>query len=104
MRTVPVEKTQPNVPVQELESMLYAIARGIVDHPDEVVIFPASGHGFVHFELRCDNSDVGTLVGRRGMHADAIRTLMMAAGAVRKMRVTLQILSRDGDDHFATGG
>jgi hypothetical protein len=88
-------------PVQELEFMLSAITRGIVDHPDELVIFPAAGEGFVHFEVRTENSDVGTLVGRRGMHADAIRTLMMAAGAQRGVRVTLQILSRDGDDRFA---
>lgn len=83
--------------------MLAAIARGMVDRPDEVVIFPAPGEGFVHFEVRCDNDDVGTLVGRRGAHVDAIRTLMMIAGAARKCRVTLQILSRDGDDNFAAG-
>lgn len=82
--------------------MLSAITKGIVDHPEEIVIFPAAGDGFVHFEVRTDNRDVGTLVGRRGAHADAIRTLMMAAGAVRGYRVTLQVLSRDGDDHLAS--
>ena len=85
-------------PVQELESMLSTITHGIVDSPNDVVIFPAAGEGFVHFEVRCDNNDFGTLVGRRGAHADAIRMLMMTAGAVRRLRVTLQILSRDGDD------
>jgi len=89
--------------VAELEAMLSSMTRSIVDSPDDVVICPAEGRGFVHFEVRCDNDDVGTLVGRRGAHADAIRTLMMAAGAVRGIRVTLQILSRDGDDHLAMG-
>jgi predicted RNA-binding protein YlqC (UPF0109 family) len=99
MHSMPSEKVAALAhPVQELETMLATITRGIVDSPDDVVIFPAAGDGFVHFEVRCDNNDVGTLVGRRGMHADAIRMLMMAAGAVRHMRVTLQILSRDGDD------
>jgi len=88
-------------PVQELENMLRVMAQGIVDRPKEIVIFPAAGDGFVHFEVRCHNDDVGALVGRRGANADAIRSLMMTAGAVRSHRVTLQILSRDGDDHLA---
>jgi len=79
--------------------MLSAITRTIVDHPDELVIFPAAGDGFVHFEVRVENSDVGTLVGRRGAHADAIRVLMMAAGAQRGIRITLQILGRDADGY-----
>lgn len=85
--------------VSELEKMLLVITRSLVDHPEEIVVFPAPGEGFVHFEVRTDNRDVGTLIGRRGSHADAIRLLMMAAGGVRKMRVTLQIMSRDGEDH-----
>lgn len=78
--------------------MLRAMARGLVDHPDELVIVPAAGDGFVHFEVRTDNRDVGALIGRRGMNADAMRTILMAAGALRSIRVTVQILSRDGDD------
>lgn len=92
----PKTKGKPDS-VEELRDMLATIARGIVDQPEEIVIFPAPGQGFVHFEVRCDNNDAGTLIGKRGVHADAIRTLMMAAGAVRDMRVTLQILGRDGD-------
>jgi predicted RNA-binding protein YlqC (UPF0109 family) len=89
-------------PGKELGQMLLTITKSIVDHPEEVVVFPAPGKGFVHFEVRTDNRDVGTVVGRRGSHADAIRLLMMAAGAVRSYRVTLQIMSRDGDDHIAS--
>ena len=100
MQTAP-RKSQPPTPVEELEEILRTIARGIVDDPDEVVILPAAAAGFVHFEVRVANDDVGTLVGRRGAHAEAIRTLMMAAGAVRKYRVTLQILSHDGDASVA---
>lgn len=90
---------QGKTPLDELKEMLEIVARGIVDHPDDIVIFPAPGDGFVHFEVRCDQSDAGTLIGRRGAHAEAIRTLMMAAGAVRNTRVTLQILGRDGDQY-----
>jgi len=93
---VPIPKKSA---IEELEEMLLAIARGIVDSPDDIVVFPAPGDGFVHFEIRCDNNDTGALIGARGKHADAIRTLMMAAGAVRRTRVTLQILGRDGNHY-----
>jgi predicted RNA-binding protein YlqC (UPF0109 family) len=85
--------------IEELEAMLLTMTRGIVDSPGDVVVFPAPGDGFCHFEVRCDNSDAGTLIGTRGKHAEAIRTLMMAAGAVRKIRVTIQILGRDGNQY-----
>jgi len=90
-------ENDPISPIEELQKMLETMAKGIVDEPEEIVILPASGEGFVHFEVRCDNKDAGTLIGTRGKHAEAMRTLMMAAGAVRKIRVTLQILGRDGN-------
>lgn len=86
----------PN-PFVELEELLIHMARMIVDKPEEVVVNPAKGRGFIAFEVICDDTDTGTLIGRRGKHAEAIRTMMMAAGAVRDIRVTVQIVSRDQD-------
>lgn len=82
---------------QELEDFLIHMASMVVDHPEEIVVEPAKGNGFVAFEVVCDDSDTGTLIGRRGKHAEAIRTMMMAAGAVRSIRVTVQIVSREQD-------
>lgn len=87
---------QPD-PFEELEELLIHMARMIVDRPEEVVVNPAKGRGFIAFEVICDDTDTGTLIGRRGKHAEAIRTMMMAAGAVRDIRVTVQIVSRDQD-------
>lgn len=81
----------------ELEEFLAHMAKMVVDQPEEVVVNSARGTGFVAFEVICDDNDTGTLIGRRGKHADAIRTMMMAAGAVRNIRVTVQIVSRDQD-------
>lgn len=84
-------------PFEELEELLLHMAQLIVDRPEEVIVNPARGRGFVAFEVICDDGDTGTLIGRRGKHAEAIRTMMMAAGAVRDIRVTVQIVSRDQD-------
>lgn len=93
------QETKANTdPFEELEGLLMHMAQMIVDKPEEVVVNPARGRGFVAFEVICDDKDTGTLIGRRGKHAEAIRTMMMAAGAVRDIRVTVQIVSRDQDE------
>ncbi|TFG38793.1 MAG: KH domain-containing protein [Candidatus Aminicenantes bacterium] len=86
-------------PYQELEDMLATMAKMIADNPDEVVVMPAVNRqgGFVAFEVICHEDDAGTLIGSKGKHADAMRTLLMAAGAVRKIRINVQIMSRDYD-------
>ncbi len=83
-------------PYAELEAMLRSMSCGIVDLPSEVVIKAARGDGFVHFEVHCDDGDAGALIGTRGRYADAIRTLLQAAASVRKLRVTVHLMARDG--------
>ena len=90
-----MQKQNEKDPFVELEELLEHMAKVIVDYPEEVVVNPAIGNGFVAFEVICAPSDTGTLIGRHGKHADAIRTMLMAAGAVRKIRVTVQIVSSD---------
>lgn len=80
----------------DLEQLLRIITRSLVDDPDQVVVFPAPGDGFVHYEVRCEQSDVGALVGSRGSHAEAIRAIMECAGELRDIRVSLHIMGRDG--------
>ena len=81
----------------DLESMVRNMATMIVDKPEEVVIEAAKGNGFVAFEVICDDRDAGALVGKRGKHADSMRTLLMAAATARGVRVTVQFMSREQD-------
>lgn len=83
----------------DLEEMLRSMATRIVDKPEELLILPATGTDFVHFEVRCADSDLGALLGRRGTHADAMRLLLSAAATARKVRVTLQCISLEGEGH-----
>mgnify|MGYP003417603691 CR=1 FL=1 len=83
--------------VDELELLLSTMAKSIVDHPGDIVIQRAvSPTGFVAFEVTCREEEAGSLVGKRGSHAESIRSLMMAAAAARKIRVTVQICSSQG--------
>ncbi len=82
----------------ELESMLEVMSKSLVDHPSEIVVHRAvNPSGFVAFEVMCREQDAGTLVGKRGMHAEAMRTLLLAAAAARKVRVSVQFMSDQHD-------
>lgn len=83
--------------IDDLERMVSALAKSMADNPDEVVVFPAAGDEFVHYDVRCDISDVGSLIGSRGAHASAMRALIEAAGHERNVRASLNIAARDGD-------
>lgn len=84
-------------PYGELENMVRTMSTMLVDHPDDLVVRTAKGDGFVAFEVVCGERDAGSLIGQRGKHAEAMRLLLMAGGAVRKVRVTVQFMSRDQD-------
>jgi len=87
---------KPN-PYDELEYMVRVMARMLVDNPDDLVVRTARGDGFMAVEVVCGERDAGSLIGQRGKHAEAMRLLLMAGGAVRKIRVTVQFMSREQD-------
>jgi predicted RNA-binding protein YlqC (UPF0109 family) len=83
--------------VDELEFMLSTMCKSIVDHPADIVIGRAvSPTGFVAFEVTCREEEAGSLVGKRGANAEAMRLLLMAAAAARGIRVTVQLMSAHG--------
>ncbi len=62
-------------------AVLDLVARSIVDEPDAVVIeVDEAGRG-VDLRLHVAPEDMGKIIGRRGRVAQAIRTLVRAAGA-----------------------
>lgn len=98
--TVPMKKKPKTLDqaAGELEAMLSSMARSIVDHPDQITIHRAvNPSGFIAFEVICIESDAGTLLGRHGSHADMMRKLLLAAASARKVRVSVQFMSDQGE-------
>lgn len=98
--TLPLHKkiTRGEDAVREVEAMLRSMACSIVDHPSEIVINAAVGHNnFVAFEIMCPEADVGPMLGRRGINADAMRHLLMVAAKARGLRVSMMVVSSEGD-------
>ncbi|MFN2505838.1 MAG: KH domain-containing protein [Acidimicrobiales bacterium] len=62
-------------------AVLEYLARSIVDDPESVVIEAEEGRRALTLRLHVAPGDMGRIIGRRGRVAQAIRTVVRAAGA-----------------------
>lgn len=77
---------------QTLKELVEMIVKALVDKPDEVVIKEIEGEGSSVIELKVARDDIGKVIGKNGVHAQAIRTIIAAAGGKRRKRYTLDII------------
>jgi predicted RNA-binding protein YlqC (UPF0109 family) len=75
-----------------MKDLVEAIARALVDHPDDVQVTSVDGSQVTVLELRVHPEDLGKVIGRQGRTAKAIRTLLGASGMKLHKRFTLEIL------------
>ena len=73
--------------------LLEYLARALVDHPEKVKVeeFEEDG-GAVVLELAVDEDDYGHVIGRGGRTAQALRTVVKAAGSRQDKRVLVDIV------------
>ena len=75
-----------------MKDLIIAIARALVDNPDQVSVAEVEGHQTLVLELRVAKSDIGKVIGRHGQNVRAMRKILSAvSGKVRK-RVILEIV------------
>ena len=67
------------------------LARQLVDDPDAVSVEELERDGDLVVRLHVAEEDRGKVIGRRGRMAQALRTVVRAAGAHSNRRVTLEI-------------
>ena len=76
------EGPDPNRIVGALpRNVLEYLARSIVDDPESVVVEAEDGRRGLILRLHVAPGDMGRIIGRRGRVAQAIRTVVRAAGA-----------------------
>jgi uncharacterized protein len=73
-------------------AVLSYIARSLADEPDAVVIETEKRRGSVVLRVHVAPEDMGRVIGRRGRTAQAIRTLVGAAGARDGTQVSVDIV------------
>jgi hypothetical protein len=75
-----------------MKELVEAIAKALVDYPDEVQVRAIEGEQITVFELRVHRDDLGKVIGRQGRTSNAIRTILGAAGMKLRRRFVLEIL------------
>jgi uncharacterized protein len=75
-----------------MKDLVEAIAKALVDKPEQVQVNAIEGEQVTVLELRVDPTDLGKVIGRQGRTAKSIRTILGAAGMKLKKRLTLEIL------------
>jgi hypothetical protein len=76
----------------DVRELVEEIVKALVDRPDEVVCTEVEGTHSCVLELKVARSDVGKVIGKKGVHADAIRRLVHAIGGKQKKRFVLEII------------
>jgi uncharacterized protein len=76
----------------DMKALIELMAKSLVDKPEEVAVAEVEGERIVIFELRVAPSDIGKVIGKQGNTAQAMRTILSAAGAKLGKRCVLEIL------------
>jgi len=75
-----------------MKELVEAIAKALVDHPEDVQVESVEASQVTVLELRVHPEDLGKVIGRQGRTAKAIRTLLGASGMKVRRRFTLEIV------------
>ncbi len=75
-----------------MKTLIEAMAKSLVDRPDEVRVSEIDGEKTTVYELRVAQSDLGKVIGKQGKTARAMRTILGAAGTKLGKRCVLEIL------------
>jgi len=76
-----------------MKELVEYLVKALVDKPEEVVINQTEGESVTILEIKVAGDDAGKVIGKEGRIANAIRTIVKAAGAKNKKRVTVEIMT-----------
>jgi uncharacterized protein len=76
-----------------VKDLLEYLAKGLVEHPDAVEVTEVQeDDGTIVLELSVDEDDYGSVIGRGGRTAMALRAVVKAAAVKDKRRVFVDIV------------
>lgn len=78
------------------------IVKSVVGHPDDVVVERIIDEKGVLLSLTVNPEDLGRVIGKRGVTAQSLRTLLRALGTKNDARYNLKIVNNDDDrEHYS---
>lgn len=73
------------------------IVKSLVESPDDVVVDRIVDEKGVLLSLTVNPEDLGRVIGRRGITAQSLRTMLRALGTKNNARYNLKIVNNDAD-------
>lgn len=73
------------------------IVKSLVEHPDDVVVERIIDEKGVLLTLTVNPDDLGRVIGKRGVTAQSLRTLLRALGTKNDARYNLKIVNNDDE-------
>jgi predicted RNA-binding protein YlqC (UPF0109 family) len=80
----------------QMKDLVEFVAKALVDEVGKIEISEIAGNQTNIIELKVAKEDIGKVIGKRGIHADAIRRIVHAIGGKHKKRYLLEILEQSG--------
>ena len=75
-----------------MKELVEVIAKALVDHPEEVSVNEKNEGRTIVLELHVAEGDMGTVIGKQGRIAKAIRSVVKAAAAKEDKKVVVDIM------------
>ncbi len=81
--------------MSRVEEVVDAVARQLVDHPEEVEVTTTERRSGVCVEVRTADGDLGKMIGRQGRTAAAVRTLVSITAELEGSEASVEFVSDD---------
>jgi len=75
-----------------MKAILEQIAKGLVDVPEDVKVTEINGERTMIYELRCNEKDIGKIIGKSGKTVGAMRTLLNSMAAKQGRKAVLEVV------------
>lgn len=75
-----------------MKELVEAIAKALVDSPDDVVVTEKETDRTIVIELKVAQEDMGKVIGKQGRIAKAIRSVVKAAASKSDKKVVVDII------------
>lgn len=75
----------------ELQDWLVVVISRLVSKPNEVSVEKSIDEQGVLFTVKVADTDTGKLIGKKGVVAQSLRTILRSAGYMEDMRVSMKV-------------
>ncbi len=81
------------------KNTLQTILENLVTEPDKINIDRVVDEQGVLLKVRVSGSDMGIVIGRSGVMANSLKTIMRALGKANKMNIRVEFMEPDGSQN-----